>query len=391
MIEVSNVLERLCNYLKEQQIPEGAIRDPTFGILRYRSTAEAAAAFMEMGNREWDKRAKLALDWVVKQQHESGYWDEIHPGDARESVLETAVVGRVLAVAFQRFKHHAYLEAAMRAGEYVLANELLPGFWKKSLHFFPNTLNNTATVVPFLQNLFILTGDERYEKARQRAVFNTVRWQFPDGAFPYSADVSFPYDYHRNVRDIHYHAITMHMLLSGGATDSLSLHHLKRAATWLKLVSKNGRFNWRHSDLSVSQKFVMAYGYSAAALRLLEDKEASLFLDRLSELQLPDGSFRRYERTSPAWCFRGGLRDVLGRGFMSNHSYKKIIEGRTPRWRDHLVPKPVNSYGYPLSARLFLAGNRFYREWKSRSDNFVDMYTTAQVADVLATAFQPTS
>src|SRR3972149_7469759 len=123
----NEILRKSAEWLRSNQQNDGSIKDPVFGYLRNRVAAEASNAFLALG---WKENARRALDWLLTTQKQ-GYWNEVH-NDVRESVLETAVVGRGLINGYVHFKDKKYLEAAIKAAQYILDNEMSPGYWKKS-------------------------------------------------------------------------------------------------------------------------------------------------------------------------------------------------------------------------------------------------------------------
>ena len=218
--------------------------DPVHQWIDPRPTAEFAKSLFYLGEKA---TAEKYCDWLVSVQNKNGSWNEVVPFYNEESCVATAIIGRILLIAYETTNKRAYLAAALRALSYLQETEFLPGYFIKSYYHYGDTLNVNATCAAFFQKAYTVTNDRQWLVMRDRAIFNVVRYQFKDGAYPYAVrQQTFPYEHHLNVRDPHYHAITLYFLLLADPSRSNRYFALSypKAMRWLEREFSSGKIDW---------------------------------------------------------------------------------------------------------------------------------------------------
>lgn len=349
----------LADRLARLQRGDGSFRDPVFGYSDPRPAAEIGRTFLALGRKE---EAHQALDWLLSVQHPNGAWIETLPDQSEESCVASGIAGRLLLLAGRESGERKYHEAAVRAGDYLLSREFSPGYFIKSVRHYTDVLNVNATCGALLHLLAEETRERKYREARNRAIFNTVRWQFRDGAFPYGAKVeAFPDEWHLHVRDPHYQAITLHfLLLSDPELEDPCLRvAASRAAAWLESVLRARGWDWSRGRLLFSLGTTASYAYAAWCFERLGRKEAAVrCLERLKTLQT-DGGFLRFEPPRAGETVRGLLHELLDLEYS-------------------------NPPGYPWTIRVRRALQRARREFSERPRSKFSLYYSAQILNCLA-------
>lgn len=342
---------------------DGSFIDPVYKIKRNRVSAEFGNLFLAQG---LSSNAKLTYDYLLKTQNRNGSWNEIHPMSEEEAAITTAMVGKALLKGYCALNFKPYLSAAIKGAEFILSREIGYGQFLKCASHYENCLNVNATCAAFLKRVYDITKQTKYNSARRRAIINTVKYQFKNGAFPYcSQELTFPFEYHRYVQDIHYQAVTLFYLLLALNDDEKSEFlfetNILRGIKWLGgAVKSDGTFDWSKSDLAFAQKLIGAYGFAAAAFKLASlDRQYKVCIHKLKSLQLSSGSFRRYEKTGLLNCIKGLLRDLF-------------------------EVRMANVYSYPFIIKLDRAFRRVYREYEAARNNPISMFYSSQIADCLA-------
>jgi len=353
------LINGLTESLLKLQQKDGAFYDPIHNVKDPRPTAEISKALLELGKK---KQAIKGFDWILKQQLKNGAWEEVFtPQEHYESCVATGVVGRILVRAFNRTKKKAYLNAALKAADYVLSKEFSSGYFIKSYYHYADVLNVNATCAAFFHELFEATKKEQFREARDRAIFNTVRYQFKDGALPYATPMqTHPYEWHLNLRCPHYHALTLYFLLL--ADPKLENPYMKIAAKkairWLQNSFNGNRADWAKDRLMFSIGVTGAYGYSAYCFDYFNNKKmlgASIF--HLEELLTAQG-FNRYEPTKFGETLTAVLRELF-------------------EWN------AVSPAQLSWAQRFARVKRILRRNWKERPNTQFSLYYSAQILDCL--------
>ncbi len=334
--------------------------DPIFKIIDPRPVAEFAKSLLY---RDEQKRAEQLFDWLVTIQNKDGSWNEVLNREFSEaSCVATPIVGRMLLIAYQRIKKRSYLSAAMKALMYIEKQEFLPGYFIKSYCHYSDVLNVNATCAAFLQKAYEIQNEKKWLDMRDRAIFNVVRYQFKDGAYPYAARMhTFPYEHHLNVRDPHYHVLTLYFLLL--ADPKLSNRYFaisfKKAIKWMENEFKLGMVNWSHDEHMFSVGVTGAYGYALFCSIYGKDKMLSnKLIDHLSSMQRADGLFNRFEKGTLFETVRGLFRELLE--------------------VEHICPKE-----FCISTRILRCKRRIGRDVKDRRNLKISLYYSTQILDCL--------
>ncbi len=352
------IINDISKALLKLQTEDGGFKDPVHNFIDPRPTAEISKSIFYLGKEE---EAIKGLDWLIKGQAENGSWNEIISTGNKESCVATGIVGRILLIMYRKTENKAYLNSALKAGQYILSKEFSPGYFIKSHYHYGDILNVNATCAAFLYELHSQTKEDKYIKVRDRAIFNIIRYQFNDGAYPYGSPIrTFPYEYHLNVRDPHYQGITLYFLLL--SDPELKNEYLKisveKAIYWLESSLKSNGFDWSKDKLMFSVGVTGAYGYAAYCFRYFKKEEAlGVVLRRLRKLQV-DGMYERYEPFRFSETVKGIVSELFELTYVANT-------------------------GYPLTVRLKRVKNRLGRDLKERRKRKLSLYYSAQILDCL--------
>ncbi len=141
------------------------------------------AAADHLGWEEPRERALRAADWLLSIQLPTGGWQGGRIGEIRDPVVfNTAQVIRGLLAAHDLSKGMEYLNACMRAGEWILSSQSRDGAWRKENFLGSARVYDTYVSAPMLR-LYRITGDERYKKAAMANLEWVLAQQWANGWF----------------------------------------------------------------------------------------------------------------------------------------------------------------------------------------------------------------
>lgn len=134
----------------------------------------------------WDEpreRALRAADWLLSIQRADGGWQGGRMGEDRESVVfNTAQVIRGLLATHAQTERDQYLNACLRAGEWILSSQSRDGAWRQKNFMQAARVYDTYVSAPMLR-LHRITGDERYRKAAMANLEWVLAQQWANGWF----------------------------------------------------------------------------------------------------------------------------------------------------------------------------------------------------------------
>ncbi|NJE02071.1 hypothetical protein E3E42_09225 [Thermococcus sp. JdF3] len=396
--ELSEYLHSLLDRVSEYLIIEdemGYIKDPIFGIVRNRVSAEYLKSLIRLrGDQDTDLILKL-VNFLLSRQNSSGSWNEVHPNYNQESALVTSFVGEALIIAFLHpdldgGSKRRIEESLKKARDFVLNNEIEPGYFRKSKLYTADYPNVNATCGAFLAQYYSVFGDELSFDGAKRAARRVCDSQFKNGAFPYTVTPGNA-KYNLNVPCIHYQGVTLYYLskIQNVIGERWLERCMLRGVEWLSHVQRpNGRFNWAESGLMFAYYLTGAYAFGIASF-MYASKWKEEYLTNASLLLSPlkdntPSIVLRWERGK----WREFPRDVVV-------SFRSAMIG-----------------DYPLGHRLFRFGYALYRQISRRrfsedvkndalfrlatrllgiqtstiepSKNFPDMFMTSEVLDSLS-------
>lgn len=130
----------------------------------------------------YDRAIRMA-DWLLTLQLDGGAFPGHDIGKAPQPVVfNTGQIMLGLIAAFHETTHHKYLRAAMRAGDWLAANQEPDGSWRKHTYLNRAHTYHTRVAWPLLQ-LWQATGRETYRRAATKNLDWALGKQLPNGWF----------------------------------------------------------------------------------------------------------------------------------------------------------------------------------------------------------------
>ena len=358
-MKIDEITTPLMNGLKMVAGGKPYFIDPVYQWTDPRPVAEFVNSLFYLGE---ETVAEKYCDWLVSVQNKNGSWNEVVPFYNEESCVATPIIGRTLLIGYEATNKRAYLTGALRALSYLQEKEFLPGYFIKSYHHCGDVLNVNATCAAFLQKAYSVTKDRQWLLMRDRAIYNVVRYQFKDGAYPYAVrQQTFPYEHHLNLRDPHYHAITLYFLLLADPDRSNRYFAISyaKAIKWLENEFIHGRVDWSHCDHVFITGVTGGYGYASYCAVANGSKTVlQNILQHLQRIQRPDGLFNHYERCN-IWMLCKGI------------------------FREFFDLRSISPPGFSFGVRLARARRRISRGLKQQRNPKVSLYYSAQILDCL--------
>lgn len=371
---INDILKKAVDYYLTLQKEDGGYYDRKKDMASNRDCAELIPAliYLSKTDAKYRKNLEKSVDFLLKKQSKNGSWNEVLVWDIdgynKESGLVTAVICVNLLEYYNIKKDQKVLSAVKKAAEYCLSQEIGYGYFRKSERHLADVLNVNANYAAFFYSIYVITKDKRYLEARNRAVFNTLKYMNKDGSFPYTSPIlTSPYEYALNVKDINYQGNTLFYLIQAVGENEekseLFMWCMKKSIEWFQTCIKGKTFKWSKSDLVYSQCAVAAYAYAAYCFNKCGENKKSFekCIARLEKIQLSNGGFRRYDPTSlSSKCdmFKGALKDI----FDTN---------------------TVGNYNHAFSVRVNRAYQRLKREGERKKKDADDFYTS-QVINCLS-------
>jgi hypothetical protein len=247
------------------------------------------------GKEAYRQKGLELIQKLLKKQNEDGSWNEIYPNINAKSTLATAYVGLMLA----KINSYSLLENVnsylIKATEYVVNNEMKPGYFLKSEINDKDTVNVNLVCALFLLNMYKHFQRDDLLKISLRTVKKVMKAQLENGAFPYYSDEK------RYLTPLHYHVFITRLLADYFLLlpDDKLYFSLQKAVGWLSnKVETQGRINWE-GDLGVwVYRSFSTYGnaiYDLVFASALIDNNLKKLIKPMRNYvlsrQSPDGSF----------------------------------------------------------------------------------------------------
>jgi len=367
--------------------------DPVYGISRNRVSAECAKTLIRINGLEGHDYTGLVeklLNWLLEKQNPDGSWNEVHVKYNHPSALITSIVGEALVDGFLLLKDERFEKAAFRAKDFVLANQFSPGYFKKSSIYVADHLNVDATCGAFLAKYGKVFSDQECLDTARTTAEHICRYQFSDGAFPYTNENKGNYQYCLNVPCVHYQGVTLYYLLK--IIDFLDSEWLdpefEKGVKWLAAVQfPDGKFDWSKSGLMFAYYLSGAYAFAVPCFMYGTKWNSAYSENAEKALKVLDAN----------------VKDIVNRwesGSMLGFPASVFTAINT-----------ANIGNYPVSHRLFRFGYGMYRQFARRrfsnsvnpklfnilsdimnintstvepDNNFPDLFMTSEVLDCLS-------
>jgi hypothetical protein len=136
-----------------------------------------------LGRDDLRERALHAADWELRVQRPEGGFEGGYEGDGQPTVVfNTGQVIRGLLRAFDETAAGRYLDGAVRAADWIVANQDEDGSWTRANFKGMKRVYDAYVSAP-LANLYVETGDESYRRAAVRNCEFVLAHQRPNGWF----------------------------------------------------------------------------------------------------------------------------------------------------------------------------------------------------------------
>ena len=136
------------------------------------------------GSRESFERALRMADWLVTVQLASGAYQGGYVDQPPEpTVFNTAQVLQGLVRAYRETLGGAYLSAARRAADWLVAVQDSDGAWRRFCYLGEFRVTDTRVAYPLLE-AWKATGEESYRAAAYRSLRLVAKMQHANGWFP---------------------------------------------------------------------------------------------------------------------------------------------------------------------------------------------------------------
>ncbi|MBS1637019.1 MAG: glycoside hydrolase family 127 protein [Bacteroidetes bacterium] len=152
-------------------------------------------------------------DWLVSIQKESGGWQAGYVDAGKpEVVFNTGQVMRGLMKAFELTKKQDYLDACIRAGNWLCSIQEMDGSWQTMASMQAKRTYDSYVAAPLVQ-LYLVTGDEKYRIAAEKNIYWIIDTQQQKNYWFANADNTLQYN-HKPI--LHTIAYTIDGMLDAG-------------------------------------------------------------------------------------------------------------------------------------------------------------------------------
>ncbi len=199
-----------------------------------------------LNDQKYLDAAKKAGDWLIEIQNEKGYFCDIFYKD-RPMIFDTAQAMSGLIAIYNLDKNPKYLDAAKKAGDWLIAQQEENGSWiKNSYNKIPHTYYSRASLC--LLELWLKTNEEKYKITSIKNLNWTISQQKENGFFENSSFFS------DNSPALHTIAYTLEGLLKSyiilkddqKIESKKYLDAAKKTADRISLIIKKDGIPWGH-------------------------------------------------------------------------------------------------------------------------------------------------
>lgn len=362
------------------------ILDPVFKIVRNRVNAEVVKTLIRMGKDE--ALAKKIIRFIVSEQDNTGFWNEIHPNYNQPSALITSIIGDSLILGSDLFPNAELKNSINLAKDYVISQEN-NGIFLKSETYTADHLNVDATCGAFLAKYGKKYDDNDCADIAIRTAKHICNNQSPDGSFPYTTNKG-NYSYNLNIPCVHYQGVTLYYLTK--IHEVIGEDWLKNAiikgCEWLSGVQKDrGKFNWSKSGLMFAYYLSGAYAFAFSSFKYASswDKKylenANKSLDILKDNT--HGIMLRWEKDN--WLnFPSSIHTTFNTAFLGDYPYNyKLFRLGYGFYRQAARRRFSKEPDEKVFKKLVNILNLNVSTVESFS-NYPDMFMTSEVLDCLS-------
>ena len=262
-----------------------------------------------LGRDELAQRAIRMAEWELRIQKSEGGFESLYEGEGREPVVfNTAQVIRGLTRTYLETREQRYLDAAVRAGDWIVANQEPDGSWTKA-NYLGMKRTYDAYAAAGLAQLATATSDERYANAASANGEFVLRHQHDNGWFELCDNTPEG----NATPSTHTLCYTVDGLLEMGAAlgeRSFTAAAERAAAPLMEAVDTSGRLPGRFdADWRPASSYVVVTGSAQLGVILMKLYAETAMSRRLETAQeaprLPrvrSGAERRRTRTARAAC-----------------------------------------------------------------------------------------
>lgn len=362
------------------------ILDPVFKIVRNRVNAEFVKTLIRIGKEE--SLAKKIIRFIVKEQNDSGSWNEIHPNYNQPSALITSIIGDSLILGSNLFQNDELEESINLAKDYVISHEN-NGVFLKSETYTADHLNVDATCGAFLAKYGEKYDDKECDDIATRTARHICNNQSHDGSFPYTTTKG-NYSYNLNIPCVHYQGVTLYYLtkIHEVTGEEWLKDAIIKGCEWLSGVQKdNGKFKWYKSGLMFAYYLSGAYAFAFASFKYASNWDKKYHKNVYKSLDILKkniyGIMLRWE--SDSWLsYPYSIPATFNTAFLGDYPYKyKLFRLGYGFYRQTARRRFSNKSDEKLFKKLIDIFNLNVSTVESFS-NYPDMFMTSEVLDCLS-------
>ncbi len=367
--------------------------DPVYSIARNRVNAECAKTLMRInniGDTDYTELVEKLLNWLLRKQNTDGSWNEVHVKYNQPSALITSIVGEAMVDGFKAVKYDTFADAAREARDFVLNNQISSGYFKKSSIYTADHLNVDATCGAFLAKYGKVFSDSECLDAARITAEHICKYQFSDGAFPYTNENKGNYQYGLDIPCIHYQGVTLYYLLKiiGSLESDWLDPEFEKGIKWLISVQfPDGKFDWSKSGLMFAYYLSGAYAFAVPCFMYGTKWDPAYSKNAEKTLKVLESNVRdianRWESASilsfPASFFTAFQTANIG-NYPVSHRLFRFGYGMYRQFARRRFSNDVNPRMFNL-----LAGTMCIKTSTIEPDNnFPDLFMTSEVLDCLS-------
>ena len=335
---------------------------------------------------------KKIIRFIIREQDNSGSWNEIHPNYNQPSALITSIIGESLILGSDLFSHSKLEESINLAKDYVISQEN-NGIFLKSETYTADHLNVDATCGAFIAKYGKKYDDTDCIDIAIRTAKHICNNQSPDGYFPYTTTKG-NYSHNLDIPCVHYQGVTLYYLtkIHEVIKEEWLKDALIKGCEWLSDAQKgNGKFKWSKSGLIFAYYLSGAYAFAFSSFRYASNWDKKYLENAIKSLDIlkdnTHGVILRWENDN--WLsLPSSIPTSLSTAFLGDYPYNyklfRLGYGCYRQVARRRFSEEVDEKMFKILVNIL---NLDVSTVESFS-NYPDMFMTSEVLDCLSYSLQ---